>query len=37
MPARKFVVYPGVERYRVAEDVEVVSLMELAGDLGALK
>ncbi len=35
-PARRFVVYPGVERYRVAEDIEVLSLMELASDLGKL-
>lgn len=32
-PTRKFVVYPGTERYRVAEDVEVISLGELAGEL----
>lgn len=32
-PERKFVVYPGTERYRVAEDVEVISLGELAGEL----
>ena len=36
-PARKFVVYPGVERYRAAEDIEVLSLMELASDLGKLQ
>ena len=29
-PARKFVVYPGQERYRLAPDIEVVSLDELA-------
>lgn len=32
-PERKFVVYPGTERYRVAEDVEAISLGELAGEL----
>jgi len=29
-PVRKFVVYPGRERYRIAPDIEVVSLDELA-------
>ena len=29
-PERKFVVYPGRERYRAAPDIEVVSLEELA-------
>lgn len=29
-PAKKFVVYPGVERYRIASDIEVISLAELA-------
>ncbi len=29
-PARSFVVYPGDDRYRVAEGVEVISLWELA-------
>ncbi len=29
-PARKFVVYPGTERYRLAEDIEAISLAELA-------
>lgn len=33
MPARKFVVYPGVERYRLAADIEVVSLVTLALEL----
>jgi len=28
-PARKFVVYPGQGRYRVAPDIEVLSLEEL--------
>lgn len=32
-PMRKFVVYPGAERYRMAEDIEAISLAELAGDL----
>lgn len=32
-PARKFVVYPGVERYRMAEDIEAVSLAGLANEL----
>ena len=34
-PARKFVVYPGVERYRVAPDVEAISLAGLAAELRA--
>jgi uncharacterized protein len=29
-PVRKYVVYPGSERYRLAEDIEAVSLAELA-------
>ena len=29
-PAKKFVVYPGVERYRIASDIEAISLAELA-------
>lgn len=32
-PARKFVVYPGVERYRLATDIEAVSLEGLAAEL----
>ncbi len=32
-PARKFVVYPGKERYRLAQDVEAISLPELAREL----
>jgi hypothetical protein len=32
-PARKFVVYPGQERYRLAEDIEAISLVELAQEL----
>lgn len=34
-PARKFVVYPGVERYRLATDIEAISLEELATELVA--
>jgi predicted AAA+ superfamily ATPase len=34
-PARKFVVYPGQERYRVAPDIEAISLAELAAELSA--
>ena len=29
-PAKKFVVYPGVERYKLAPDIEAISLAELA-------
>ena len=32
-PAKKFVVYPGAERYRLAADVEAISLEELASEL----
>lgn len=32
-PARKFVVYPGTERYRLAPDIEAIALPELAGVL----
>lgn len=32
-PARKFVVYPGTETYRMAEDIEVTSLATLAAKL----
>ncbi|MFZ4539670.1 ATP-binding protein [Propionivibrio sp.] len=35
-PQRKFVVYPGIERYRLAEDIEVISLAQLASDLAGL-
>ncbi len=35
-PVRKFVVYPGAERYRFAVDIEVISLQELAGELAVL-
>lgn len=34
-PVRKFVVYPGVERYRMAFDIEAISLSELAAELAA--
>ena len=34
-PVRKFVVYPGVERYRMASDIEAISLGELAAELAA--
>ncbi|TWJ26360.1 ATP-binding protein [Geobacter argillaceus] len=33
-PAKKFVVYPGVERYRIASDIEAISLAALAAQLG---
>ena len=32
-PERGFVVYPGSDRYRLAEQVEAISLAELAGEL----
>ena len=32
-PARKFVVYPGEERYRIAADIEAISLGDLATEL----
>jgi hypothetical protein len=32
-PARKFVVYPGQERYRLAEDIEAISLVGLAREI----
>ncbi len=35
-PARKFVVYPGTERYRVATDIEAISLSGLALELSTL-
>jgi predicted AAA+ superfamily ATPase len=35
-PARKFVVYPGTETYRMAEDIEVTSLATLADKLRKL-
>jgi len=34
-PARKFVVYPGIERYRLATDIEAISLEALASELVA--
>ena len=34
-PARKFVVYPGAERYRLAPDIEAISLAALAAELSA--
>ncbi|MFA7062278.1 MAG: DUF4143 domain-containing protein, partial [Pedobacter sp.] len=36
-PAKKFVVYPGTERYRLAPDIEAVSLAELAVQIGMVK
>lgn len=35
-PVRKFVVYPGQERYRIAPDIEAISLSELAGMVAAV-
>ena len=32
-PARKFVVYPGPERYRIAPDIEAISIAELAAEV----
>ncbi|WP_310448621.1 hypothetical protein [Sulfuritalea sp.] len=32
-PVRKFVVYPGADRYRLAEDIEAIPLVELAAML----
>lgn len=32
-PSRKFVVYPGVERYRLAADIEAISLEDMAMEL----
>lgn len=32
-PAKKFVVYPGIERYRMATDIEAISLKELAAQV----
>jgi len=34
-PVRKFVVYPGIERYRIAPDIEAISLAELAAEVAA--
>lgn len=36
-PARRFVVYPGTERYRMAENVEAISLAALAAELRGLR
>ena len=33
-PAKKFVVYPGAERYRIASDIEAISLAALAAHVG---
>ena len=35
-PKRKFVVYPGVERYRLAADIEAISLEDMAMELVAI-
>lgn len=35
-PARKFVVYPGAERYRITADIEAISLTALARELNSL-
>ncbi|BDW10237.1 ATPase [Polynucleobacter sp. SHI8] len=35
-PSRKFVVYPGEESYRIAEDIDVISLSDLANQLISL-
>ena len=32
-PVKKFIVYPGVERYRLAPDIEAISLTELAAQV----
>ncbi len=32
-PTRKFVVYPGTQRYRIAADIEVISLVDMATEL----
>ena len=32
-PAKKFVVYPGIERYRMAPDIEAISLEALANEI----
>lgn len=34
-PVRKFVVYPGAERYRVAPDIEAIPLLDLAREVQA--
>ena len=33
-PAARFVVYPGQERYRIAEEIEAIPLAELVSELG---
>lgn len=33
LPVKKFVVYPGTERYRIATDIEAISLVQLAGEI----
>ncbi|MEO8342474.1 MAG: AAA family ATPase [Gallionella sp.] len=33
VPARKFVVYPGTERYRLAADIEAIPLEDMASEL----
>jgi predicted AAA+ superfamily ATPase len=35
-PARKFVVYPGDEAYRIAEDIEAIPLATLAARMQEL-
>ena len=35
-PRQKFVVYPGVERYRLAADIEAISLEDMAMELVAI-
>ncbi|HEU0265492.1 MAG TPA: DUF4143 domain-containing protein, partial [Geobacterales bacterium] len=35
VPARKFVVYPGSERYRLAADIEAISLGGLVAEMRA--
>jgi len=36
-PVRKFVVYPGQERYRIAPDIEAISLTDLAAMVATVK
>ncbi|MDQ1362146.1 MAG: hypothetical protein QG652_6, partial [Pseudomonadota bacterium] len=36
VPVKKFVVYPGDERYRIEQDVEVISLVALAAELNTV-
>lgn len=36
LPVKKFVVYPGTERYRIATDIEAISLVQLAGEINLL-